>query len=305
MLKKNYYILWACIVLFPKTMLLASEPSGNKTTGYVVIETNEKMPQKEAHLIELPSDEIWQICVTRLHKMRTNLTRQTEELLTPMFASIAEEKSFSPKSADTLESLLIAVHELLMRTRPLAYHELQEFYKSWLTKVNLSTHQVYPLLDIKNSRASRTPLALAKQIIDQKKDMTKTEISQKQEELTTLKNKLLALELAQAQQESPNGQMASGTLRKTNELRDRITTQEKVLKSLEEKLAQLQKIERIFRNTISKETYDAFLGGEENLEILKVPAGDETLLQNLLTAIEHCKKELEPKKTILELPTQK
>lgn len=303
MLKKDYSLLWTGITLI-STTLFSSEPSRNKETGYVVIDTNEKISHKEARLIELPSDEIWQICVTRLHKMRTNLTRETEELLEPLFASIAGEKNFSPKSADTLESLFITIHELLMRTRPLAYHELQEFYKALLAPINLSTHQVYPLLDIKNSRASRTPLAMVKQIIDQKKDMTKTEISQKHEELTTLKNKLLALELAQAQQESPKDQMASGTIRKMNELRDRITAQEKALKTLEEKLAQLQKIERIFRNSISKETYDAFLGGEENIEILKIPARDETLLQNLLNAIEQCKKELEPKKTTVELPAQ-
>ncbi len=304
MLKRYRYLLWASILLLPKTTLFSSEPSGNKTTGYVVIETNEKAPRKEAFLSELPSDEIWQSCTTRLNILRKKLTSQTEERLAPLFTLITDQENVTPKIADTLDSLLAAVKELLMRTRPLAYHELQEFYKNWLTKVNLSTHHVYPLLDIKNTRASRTPLEVVKQIVEQKKNMTKTEISQKQEELSTLKNKLLTLELAQAQQESPNAQIASGTIRKMNELRDRITTQEKVIKSLEEKLAQLQKIERIFRNSIAKETYDAFLGGEENLETLKIPASDETLLQKMLTAIEHCKKDLEPKKTTVELPAQ-
>jgi hypothetical protein len=104
----------------------------------------------------------------------------------------------------------------------------------------------------------------------------------------TLENKLRELNIKQASIE-PLFPSAKEPKKHHREL-ESITYE---IKKLEAKQEQLQKIDFIFRNALSKQTFDAYLKGQEVVEKLQLSPDNSGRLSALAQEIQACKADLE------------
>jgi len=199
MFKKYVYMLIFDLVLAAQTPMRASEPVQEQKESYVVVETEKKAPPTQAFMLEFPSEQVWKTCIKKLEKIDKKLHEKTRALLAPLFFALTKKNLTHQEKIATLDSLQRDIKLLLQRARPFAYAELKITYESLLKKAGISTHEVYPLLDIKNSEGITISLEKIQKALDQKKAFIATEKGK----LPFMERELLAHEVAQAQQDSP------------------------------------------------------------------------------------------------------